>query len=465
MKKSILKAVLLFVLILVLFSIAIPTIVFKWGDGYKRIRGIDPQDFNKDAVIKEFTFRPSIDLQGGKIVTFNVDMSSVEISNRKDNLENAKDIIFSRLINSRISNFELNSLVNEEKNEYKIILKFPNNINQDLMQVLITPGNISFYADDSLNQTDNASDPNSTQNKPYGNRIITSLTNTDIESVKVVSDARCYFNDINTPRNYCLAIQFNQGSAKTFQSALYNNPTPRIPLLVVIDGAPVGVQTGGQIFNPTTPGRELLVYPVVDDTWFSTSIIGSLMNTTPLTSVISQEQINDLKPLLQENILTTVKVSLLVAFTLGDILILIYFRKKGSVAVIASVIFLIINIAFMKIFNLILDLPLIFGFMLSYSLFMSLIIGFLFRIRTASKSGLVEDEIMSNFDNLRFEYRNLALIIILVSFVMSVFGTIFSVSLYTGFTFGVILGFVIIYYAFPIVLPIIFLNSKKWQIW
>ena len=451
--------------VLGLLSIAIPTITFKIGDEYKRIRGIDPKDFSKDFVISDFAFRPSLDLQGGKIATFKIIIPIEGAEKRKEELEKTKNIIFSRLINSRISNFELNSLVNTEKDEYKIILKFPNNLSENLMQVITTPGNISFYTDDSQNQKTDTTDPNATKDKPFGDRIITKLSNSDIESVKVVSDARCYFNDINAPRNYCLAIQFKASSDTLFKNALYSNPTPKLPLLMVIDESPIAVQTGGQIFNPTRPGRELLVYPVVDDNWLATSILGSLMNTTPLTTYIEKEQINDLQPLLQEDIINVVKISLLVGFVICDVLLIIYFRKKALFAIVVSTIFLITNIAVLKIFNLILDLPLIFGFILAYALFMAFVIGLLYRIRTASKSGLIEEELFISKEAIKFEYRNITLVVVLISFVMNIFGTIFSVSLFTGFTFGLLLGLVIVYNAFSIVLPIIFLKSKKWQIW
>ena len=451
-------------LLLALFSIAVPTISLKISDNYYRIRGIDPKDFDETLVISEFGFRPSLDLQGGKIQTFKVNLENIEVGKRSEELENVKNNIFIRLLESKMFNFELNTLSNEITNEYKIIIKYPNNIDENLLQVLITPGNISFYADDSLNTKPNETEEEK-QQKPYGERAITNLTNNDIEAVNVISDARCYFNDITKPRNYCLMIVFKDESKTKFINALYKNPTPKVPLLAVIDGAPVAVQTGGQIFNPTSPGRELLVYPVVDDTLTATSVLGSLMNSIPIETSVEQEKIDSISPLIQEDIMTLVKVSLMSAVIISYGLLLFYFRKRGVFAIVASIVFLITDIAMMKMFNLILDIPLIIGFLLAYSLFMVFVINLIFKYRTLSKGTLLADELTVNFENHRTEYRNVTLLITAVAFVMTFFGTVFAISLFTSFAFGVILGLTIMYIAFPVLLPLIFLKSQKWQIW
>lgn len=446
---------------LALLAVAIPTLSIKTSDNtYLRIRGIDPKDISSNYVISDFSFRPSLDLQGGTVQNLSVNLDSFDKSQRKAELEKIKNQIFIRLLQSRISNFELNTLVSVDRNEYKLVLKYPDNIDPNLMQVIITPGYIQFYADNSLNVTDNSMDDSA-----YGNRIAANLSNDDIASVKLVSDARCYFNDSTTPRNYCLAINFKSTSYDAFKAALYNNPTPTLPLLVVIDGAPIAVQTGGQIFNASSPGTELLVYPVVDDTITATSVLGSLMNSQPISSSISQDNVDKISPLLNENILLILKISLLCAVVISDVLLMFYFRKKGLFAVAASSVFIVTNIAVMKMFNLILDIPLVIGFILAYVLFMVVVMNLIYKLRTASKGALMEDELATHFDNHKKEYRNITLLIVAISLVMSYLGTVFSISLFTSFAFGILLGFTIFYVAFPVLLPLIFLKSKKWQIW
>lgn len=448
---------------LVLLAVAIPTITLKISDNYYRIRGIDPKDFDSNLIISEFSFRPSLDLQGGKIQTFKVDLSSIDQGKRKEELDSIKNIVFIRLLQSRMFNFELNTLVNDANNEYKLVIKYPNNIDENLLKVIVTPGEISFYADDSLNT--GALTAEQKQNLPYGERAVTNLTNADIEAVRVMSDSRCYFSDPTTPRNYCLNIIFKESSKTKFINALYKNPTPKVPLLVVIDGAPVAVQTGGQIFNPSNPGRELLAFPVVDDTLTSTSVLASLMNSTPITAYVEQEKIDTISPLIREDILTLVKISLLSAVIISSALIIFYFRKRSILAILASITFVITNIAVMKMFNLILDIPLIIGFILAYTLFMVFVINLLYKYRTLSKGSLLADEVIVNFENHRTEYRNVTLLITAVAFVMTFFGTVFAISLFTSFAFGIILGLSIMYVAFPVLLPLIFLKSQKWQIW
>ena len=462
MKKSISASVLYFIITLILLAIAIPTVIIKVGDQYKRIRGIDPKDIKQDFVIQEFTFRPSLDLQGGSIATLTVDLKDVAPADQPAKLEEIKNAIYLRLLQSKVAYFEMHSAVSQDGTKNEILLKFPEGISKDLLQVMITPGQLAFWVDNSQN-----ADPNETAEqkaqKPYGERTPSLLTNKDIQSVTVVSDARCFFNDSTKPRNFCLNVTFKDASHNKFLQALYANPTAKLPILAVIDGAPIAVQTGGQVFNKSNAGNELLLYPVVDDSWLATSVLASIVNDRPLNYSVTMDSTNTLAPTLGENTLAYLKMSLITVVLAANILMLVYFHKRGWFAVIATGIFLIWSIAFMKIFNLILDLPLIIGFMGSYLLFTTFLVYLLYRVRTASQASLHEDELEEVYTVTKNYYRNLVIFIVVIAFILAVLAPVFAISLFNGFGFGAILGLLVLYFPAKQVLSFIFLPKNKWQ--
>jgi len=461
-KKSIASSVFYALLTLLFLAIAIPTIIIKVGDQYKMIRGLDPKDIKQDFVIQDFTFRPSLDLQGGNIATLSVDLSAVPEAERSAQLDLVKNGIYLRLLNSRSAYFEMHSAISEDGTKDEILLKYPGLISQDLLQVMVTPGDVGFWVDNTQN-----SDPNMTADQkaqlPYGERTQSALTNSDIQSVSVVSDSRCFFNDSTKPRNYCINVTFKPESLTKFQQALYANPTAQLPILLVIDGAPVAVQTGGQVFNKSNTGTDLLMYPVVDDNWLATSVLASVINDKPLAYSVTMNSANTLAPTLGDNTLTYLKMSLLAVVLVANVLMLVYFRKRGWFAVISTGVFLIWAIAIMKIFNLILDLPLIIGFMSAYLLFTTFVVYLLYRIRTASKANLLEEELVEVYEITKNYYRNLIIFTVLVAFVLAVLAPVFMISYFNGFGFGAIIGMVILYFPAKQILSFIFLPKNKWQ--
>ena len=103
-------------------TIAIPTFIVNINNQNYKIRGWDPIDFNPNFLLSEFKFLPSLDLYGGSISTISVDMKDVPEEQKLTVLENTKNLLYRRLLKTNPGYFEINSMVNKEKNEYNLIL-------------------------------------------------------------------------------------------------------------------------------------------------------------------------------------------------------------------------------------------------------------------------------------------------------------------------------------------------------
>ena len=462
MKKSLFNSLLWLVITIFLFTIAFPTLIINYNNATYRVEGWDPSDVNPSFIFPEFRFLPALDLQGGNIATLKVDLSSVEESQRDIKLNEIKNIIFLRLLKTNPGYFELHSSVNKENGEYNLLLKLPEKINESFLNLLITPANLMFWVEDS-EMAGKVSEEEAQQNILAG-RKMSNLTNSDIESVSVVSDARCYFNDAAAPRNFCIKVIFKPESKTEFLEALYASPTGQTPLLLVIDGVPIAVQAMGQFYSGVTPDRELLLYPGITDEWVATAVLAAIVSDTPIESSVSLTSVNTVEPLLGLNTLSYLKLSLISAVFAVCLLLAVYFRKRSLLAIAGLLLFLIYDIALMKVFNLVLDLPLIAGFLASLLLFLSFIIYMLYRIRTASKSGLEAEELESALEVVSKHYRNLTLIVVIGAFIISVFAPLFVISFYNGMGFGVIVGLILL--AFPVkhLASLILLKGEKWYI-
>ena len=133
MKVSVFNITLTVFLSAFALAIAFPTLIIRINNDYYKIRGIDPQDLNAKYVVKEFTFQPAIDVQGGNIITLDVDMGTIADVEKDTEFQRIKDILFTRLTYANFGDFELTSLVNKNEGKYRIILKLPNNIPTELV--------------------------------------------------------------------------------------------------------------------------------------------------------------------------------------------------------------------------------------------------------------------------------------------------------------------------------------------
>jgi hypothetical protein len=461
-KRSFFNLLLWLVISVFLFTIAFPTLTININGENYRFKGWDPRDVNTNSVFQEFSFLPSLDLQGGQLATLNVDMENVPQDQREAKLKEIREIVYFRLLKTNPGYFEIHSSIDQATQTYQLHLKLPEKISEDFLNLLITPANLTFWVEDSealanLDQESAVSDP-------FAGRKASSLTNSDIESVRVISDSRCYFSDPNTPRNFCLMLTFKPEAKTSFLEALYASPTGQTPLLMVVDGIPIAVQSMGQFFSGTQPDRELMIYPGITDSWLATSVLGAIVSDKPLSTNVTISSMDSLEPLLGLNTLSNIKISLFAAVIACAVLIYIYFRKRSYAAILALALFVTYDIALMKVFNLMLDLPLIAGFMASLITFLFFMIFLLYRIRTYSKGGLGDEELFEVWEQTKKHYRDLSLLVIIGAFVVSLLAPIFVINFYNGFGFGIIIGLFIFYFPLKHILGLFFNRDEKWSI-
>lgn len=461
MKKSIIKTFLLGLFVIFALTIALPTFILNINGQNFKIRGWDPIDYNPNFLLSEFKFLPSLDLYGGSISTIKVDMTDVAEDQKLTVLENTKNLLYRRLLKTNPGYFEINSMVNKEKNEYNLILKLSEKISQDYLSILISPADISFWVEDT--ETSASVTEEEAQNNPLAGRKPSALTNEDIESVSVISDSTCYVNDPNAPRNYCLKIIFKEASKNEFVAALYQSSSGQYPMLMVLDGYPIAIQSMGQFYSGVTPDRELVIYPGIIDTWLANSVLGAIMSDQPIDKTLSVVNTNTVEASLGANAMINIKIASTLSLVAVIGLLAFYFRRRSPIAILSILIYGVTVVAMMKVFNLILDLSTIMGAVAGFTLFLSFVVYLLYRIRTASKSGLVASEIETEFVFIKNAYRNLTIAFIITTFIVSLFSPIFIINFYNSLGFGVILGYFIFANFVKLLLPIFFLPKEKWQ--
>jgi hypothetical protein len=236
------------------------------------------------------------------------------------------------------------------------------------------------------------------------------------------------------------------------------------PPILVVDGAPIAVKSMGKVLNVNNPGLTVDWYPLVDDSYDTTAILASILNERTLSTNVSLGEYNQLTPTAGEGTLTSIKIALLSAFIVTNVLLMVYFRKRGWFAVGMITLFSIYAAGIMKMFGLVLDFPLIVGGVAAFLLFLSFVSYMLYQIRTASSRGLSEEELVEVYQNTQQNYTHVTIVTAVLALILSFWAPAFILSMFIGFGFGVIMGFVVLSFPGMQLLKLIFLKSLKWKI-
>ena len=457
MKVSVFNITLTVFLSAFALAIAFPTLIIRINNDYYKIRGIDPQDLNAKYVVKEFTFQPAIDVQGGNIITLDVDMGTIADVEKDTEFQRIKDILFTRLTYANFGDFELTSLVNKNEGKYRIILKLPNNIPTELVNLLVTAGNVRVWVED----------PNS-QIKPeeiktaFDGRKVTDITNSDFASVSVISgDSRIFVSDPTKPNNFGLKVIFKDEAVYKFFTALYSSPRQTLAMMFTVDNAPVAVQTSGQLFNQLNPGKELLLFTIVPDTSLDNAVLAAIFSTPPLPANVTVSSVAAIPPPLGVTFLPNLKIALLVAFITVQSLLLFYFKRRAYILIVINSIYLVVSIALLKIFNVTLSLALIWGYLLSLVGFLGFMLLVLNRIRSASRGAITNEELSAVYQMSSIQNRNIFILAVLIALVFYFYGNLLLKHFAFGWGFGVASGFLVIILPLKALLPLFLLKFKK----
>lgn len=456
MKRNIPLLVFSTILSVIALAIAIPTI------DALGVRGIDPGDVDLNFITPYFTFQPSTDLQGGKLITLNVELTGTDNISQSDELELIKSSIYFRFWNARIENFSLNVITDNSQNN-KIVIKAPSTITEDTMNLLLRPGNFSVWVEDP-NATDEVEEGSmeSLIRQIFGKRFQLGIINSDVTSIGLVSDSRCYFGDPSAPSNYCILIKFNEVAQNELATALtaLTMPDPQTPVMVALDYSPVGVMATGQTFyNATSVGSELLVYTGLDDPLYN-NILASMISSQPLNASVSVESVKDLGPIMGADALLKIKIALALSVIAANALIIYYFKRRGVVFTLSFALFLIWSIALMKLTNMTLSFGLISGFVVASLLYISVLISSEYNIRTAFKGHLTVDELDQIYSGITSKVRNITFAVVAIDFVAGYYATALVITFMTGLGVGMIGALLVTITIFKAILPFLLLSKK-----
>jgi hypothetical protein len=346
----------------------------------------------------------------------------------------------------------------------KMLIKVPSSIDESLLSLLFVPGDFSLWTEDP--STDNSDAFTQYYKQIFGNRKQANVTNSDIESAVVVSDARCYVQGSSTqaaPRNYCVKIVFKQTSRAKVAAALTMVTNPSNSPVIGVDYQPVGILAGGQILNPSDLGRELLIYPFIDDKQLPNAILAAIISENPYDVSISMESGENLQPILGPNTLNYLKISLSLGYLVTLALIVYYFKKRGMIFIVTYSAFLIMSVAAFKIANFTLDFSFVNGYIAVMMLFAMLLISALYRIRTAFKGNLTADELKEIYEKLSIRVRNITLVVLFAAFIINSSnfrGTTGMENFIYSFTTGMIVAMLSVMIVGKAFMPYLLLNKK-----
>ncbi len=254
---------------------------------------------NKNTVLKGIgDIRWGIDIRGGVEATFkpanNYDATD-------EQLESAKSIIELRMISQGITDYELYA----DRNSDRIIVRFPwksdetefNAVNA--IEEISSTANLTFRPGKSYESTDVGSDGEYIYKTPTGDTATVLMDGSAVEKAEAQ-----YYQDDSGKAQYVVSLTLNEEGAKTFQeiTTTYLNQTVSIWMDDIMLSAPTVQATAGAL-----PFQ------------LETANYGNISAT------------------LGENALTAMAYAAVVAFILIALIMIIFYRLPGFVAIIALI--------------------------------------------------------------------------------------------------------------------------------
>lgn len=452
MKRSLPRLVATYVFTLLALAIVIPTVKFDFRGQHYQLRNLNPEDFDKSFLIQEFAFSPALDLQGGDVTIINVDVSRDLPENRAKSLNKVRDIVLTRLRLVGLGDFEVSTLENAETGEYKLVLKYPQPIAPELLDILIGRGEVSFWTEDV---TASEEEKQNAYFDFFAGRKQENIDNSDLLGARVVSDSRIIVSGVETPANFGLKVKFLPAAKLKFASALYESPTGQ-PILVAIDSTPMGVQAGGQLFNSLDPGDELLLYTFSDDTRLYNAVYAAVISTPVLDYALEIEDTFALAPTLGSDTLPRLTLALPLGFAVSLAAICFYFRRFEKWLIMLNVINALWLVALLKIFGITLSMPMLLGAIATLVLFMLMSVMLLQKVRTEK---LQPEELENYYLDVRNKYRNMIVVALVLALALNIWSTLEFAQLADGIGFGLIAGLLAFIIAVRAHLP--FLSETK----
>ena len=114
----------------------------------------------------------------------------------------------------------------------------------------------------------------------------------------------------------------------------------------------------------------------------------------------------------------------------------------------------------MKMTNMALSFPLVGGFAIASLLYISILIGTEYKIRTAFKGSLTADELKEIYSGITNKIRNLTFVIVIIDFVAGYYATSLMINFMTGMGIAMIGALLVTITIFKAILPFLLLSKK-----
>jgi hypothetical protein len=388
------KVQLFFIAILafVALVIAIPTISFTYKDKSYEITNPNPTDLNLQIIQDSFSYKPALDLQGGSLVVFDIDLKNHE-GDKVEKFKQVEETIARRMALIGLRDFEFTSFYNLEDEVFQLHLTTPEEIETTLVQILSSPGILDVLIDD----------PEALENAETESVSITDgrrssgITNSDILSMSVISDSRIYSGDPETPNNFGLEIVFKPESKQKLQMALLSNISTGTPLIFSLDGSFVALQASGYYMDPYQEHDRILLYTTLVDSKLNNAVLGAVMSSPSLDTTVIANPSVVVSPTYGNDALLNAKLITVALVGFLTLLVVVILRKRALYVVMATFLFAIINITLHKILNLNLSLSLIFALQLLVTLFILEQIFTVLKVNNFKKNTKLLEEFIESY--------------------------------------------------------------------
>ena len=279
---------------------------------------------NKNTVLKGIgDIRWGIDIRGGVEATFkpanNYDATD-------EQLESAKSIIELRMISQGITDYELYA----DRNSDRIIVRFPwksdetefNAVNA--IEEISSTANLTFRPGKSYESTDVGSDGEYIYKTPTGDTATVLMDGSAVEKAEAQ-----YYQDDSGKAQYVVSLTLNEEGAKTFEeiTTTYLNQTVSIWMDDIMLSAPTVQAT-------ITDGKAQISGSF---TAKEATELAQKINAGALPFQLETANYGNISATLGENALTAMAYAAVVAFILIALIMIIFYRLPGFIAIIALI--------------------------------------------------------------------------------------------------------------------------------
>ncbi len=309
-------------------------------------RPIDFTIFNR-RVYFDPQIKLGLDLQGGTHLILEADMEGISPVDRLDALESAKEIITRRIDLFGVSEPLIQTSVNENTDQYRIIIQLPgiNDPNQAL-ELIGQTAQMDFREQVEPEEDLEAS--------PSALSVLDSFTPTELTGKDLAKASVDFDSQTSQP---VVALRFTKEGAKKFKDITERNIGK--PVGIFLDGFPLTLPT---VQTAITNGEAVITGGFTTEQAKNLSIQLNAGALPVPIEIISQSNVG--ATLGQISVQKSLQAGL-IGLAMVMIFMALYYGYMGILANIALVIYGIITLALYKIFAITLTLPGLAGFILS----------------------------------------------------------------------------------------------------